>query len=45
MVVLDGEPSEGWTMTRWIEHPLGGEHLDGDLVEDPTGAPDYETQA
>lgn len=45
MVVLEGGPIEGWEMTRWVEHPLGGAHLDGDLVEDPTGAPEYETHS
>lgn len=44
MVVLDGAVGQGWEMTRWVEHPLGGEHLDGDLVEDPTGAPEDETK-
>ena len=44
MVVLEGEPADGWEMTRWVEHPLGGEHLEGQLVEDPTGAPEDETQ-
>lgn len=43
MVVLEGAPGGPWEMTRWVEHPLGGEHLDGELVEDPTGAPEGET--
>lgn len=43
MVVLEGAPGGAWKMTRWVEHPLGGEHLDGELVEDPTGAPEGET--
>lgn len=44
MVVVEGTPADGWEMTRWVEHPLGGEHLEGALVEDPTGAPEYETK-
>ncbi|QQR99559.1 MAG: histidine phosphatase family protein [Austwickia sp.] len=44
MVVLEGDPTGGWEMTRWVEHPVGGEHLNGELIEDPTGAPEYETK-
>ncbi|GAB77783.1 probable phosphoglycerate mutase [Austwickia chelonae] len=40
MVVLDGDPGRGWEMTCWSEHPLGGEHLDGEAPADPTGAPE-----
>lgn len=43
MVVLEGDLAAGWEMTRWLEHPLGGAHLDGDMAEDPTGAPESET--
>ncbi|WP_116115023.1 histidine phosphatase family protein [Austwickia chelonae] len=40
LVVLEGEPARGWEMTRWLEHPLGGEHLDGEAPADPAGAPE-----
>lgn len=43
MVVLEGAPQAGWEMTKWVEEPLGGMHLEGDLAEDPTGAPEAET--
>lgn len=42
MVVLEGTPDQGWEMTRWVEQPLGGEHLNDELAADPTGAPEDE---
>lgn len=43
MVVLEGAPGADWEMTEWVEDPLGGRALDGDVAEDPTGAPEAET--
>ncbi|GAA1799134.1 histidine phosphatase family protein [Nocardioides hankookensis] len=39
-VVLDGDPSSGWTVTRWSRDPLGGAHLVDEQALDPTGDPD-----
>ncbi|KQW47116.1 histidine phosphatase [Nocardioides sp. Root1257] len=39
-VVLDGDPSSGWTVARWSRDPLGGAHLVDEQALDPTGDPD-----
>ena len=37
VVVLDGGPTEGWTLTTWSGTPVGGPALVDDSAEDPTG--------
>ena len=39
-VVLDGDPTSGWTVVRWSRDPLGGAHLVDEAALDPTGDPD-----
>lgn len=39
-VVLDGDPSSGWTVSGWSRDPLGGAHLVDAAALDPTGDPD-----
>jgi probable phosphoglycerate mutase len=39
-VVLEGSPTDGWAVTRWSHHPLGGAHLIDEQAVDPTGDPD-----
>lgn len=37
VVVLDGGPAEGWTLTTWAGAPVGGPGLVDEGAEDPTG--------
>lgn len=37
VVVLDGSPTEGWTLTTWAGTPIGGPALIDENAEDPTG--------
>ncbi|HEU4849541.1 MAG TPA: histidine phosphatase family protein [Terrimesophilobacter sp.] len=37
IVVLDGGPTEGWTLTTWAGTPVGGPDLVDEDAEDPTG--------
>lgn len=37
VVVLDGGPAEGWTLTTWAGTPVGGLDLVDEDAEDPTG--------
>lgn len=37
LVVLEGTPSDGWSLVEWRGTPLGGEVLVDDLAVDPTG--------
>ena len=37
LVVLEGSPSTGWELVRWLGDPLGGEVLEDDSAQDPTG--------
>jgi probable phosphoglycerate mutase len=39
MVVLEGSPTEGWSLAEWRGEPLGGHGLADDAAEDPTGEP------
>ena len=42
--VLDGDPSTGWTLNRWVAEPLGGSHLRDLLAHDVTGESAEEAQ-
>jgi len=37
MSVLDGDPEQGWRLTRWHPEPLGGPELDDSRARDVTG--------
>lgn len=37
MVMLDGQPGEGWDLVRWHGDPLGGAHLASVRAHDVTG--------
>lgn len=37
MVLLEGHPSDGWTLERWTGDPLGGAHLASVRAHDVTG--------
>lgn len=43
MITLLGSPEGGWVLESWLEHPLGGPHLDND--GGPTGEPEDEASA
>lgn len=40
MVTLSGHPASGWEVVDWINHPVGGAHLMGDIEHDVTAEPD-----
>lgn len=40
MVTLQGAPGQGWELLDWVEHPVGGAHLIGDVEHDVTADPD-----
>ena len=37
MVLLDGQPGEGWDLVRWSSDPVGGTHLASVRAHDVTG--------
>ena len=37
LIVLDGDPYDGWRLVSWQGQPVGGEFLDDTSAPDPTG--------
>lgn len=37
LIVLDGDPYDGWNLVSWQGEPVGGEFLDDPTAADPTG--------
>lgn len=37
LIVLDGDPYDGWRLVSWQGEPVGGEFLDDPTAADPTG--------
>ena len=37
LIVLEGDPDDGWRLVSWQGHPVGGELLEDPTAEDPTG--------
>ena len=37
LIVLDGDGDTGWRLVSWQGHPVGGDLLEDDAAEDPTG--------
>lgn len=45
VVVVEGSFTEGWTLTRWADRPVGGAELADATAADPTGETLSEAQA
>lgn len=39
LLEIEGDPSSGWRLVDWHSEPIGGDFLEDELAEDPTGAP------
>jgi broad specificity phosphatase PhoE len=39
LIEVEGDPAAGWRLVDWQREPVGGEHLDAVVANDPTGEP------
>jgi broad specificity phosphatase PhoE len=39
LIEVEGDPTSGWRLVDWQREPVGGEHLDAVVANDPTGEP------